>query len=153
MKKHLILFFIMILFFINCGYFEIEPGSDYEFVKGKVDYNGNWWNKISTQSKMTYIVGFANGYYNGRNEGIWSVMSKKDLEYSEFRDELQAGAPGKFDNIYVEQLIAGIDEIYKEKKYRILDVVIIVELALAKIKGEDKEEIEFYLEAELERIK
>jgi len=120
-----------------------------DYTEGK--YDGNWWLSLSRTSKTAYCIGFAGGYYNGEQDGILNVLSKENLDYDKYSNEFIEGSTGKFDGIYVEQLIVNIEEIYEMEKYREIAVSIVVNLALGKIKEEPDDEIIFYLDAELER--
>ncbi len=144
MKKCLLfIFFISSVITINT-----------ELTAGQFKNNGYFWEKLNPSAKLAYVIGYAEGM-GGLNLEIRHQMNViaelYDLEKTEenkylskYGKEMRAYFEENYQyfNIPYQQLVEGINALYKEYTNKTITLVDAIDLVKAEIKGVAKSDLE-----------
>lgn len=103
------------------------------------DLDGRWWQKLSQDSKLLFIMGLTNGYYMG----MWSFGNNLEMKSEKIGEFITAINifPSKYN---YGEIIEFVDKFYLNPQYKILDIrMALQEILLPALKeGWSKEEID-----------
>jgi hypothetical protein len=134
----LILQTLVVLLF-SCG--AVSPGEH-------TRRDGNWWVAESDLSKSTYVLGMFDGTTLGRDFALRKFADKQNLNattttiLNAFTDTEQR----LMSNVTVGQVVAGLDDFYKDYKNRKIESVYAVEVVLEGSAGMPKNDLETWVE-------
>ena len=135
----LILQMLVILLF-SCG--AVSPGEH-------TRRDGNWWVAQSDVYKLTYVLGMFDGTTVGRDFAVRKFEDKQNLNVTTTTMILNAFTETEqrlMSNVTVGQVVAGLDDFYKDYKNRKIESVYAVEVVLEGAAGTPKNDLETWVE-------
>ena len=106
--------------------------------------DGNWWLEQQPQAKYSYVSGFVDGMFLGRDIGIWNFMDDKGKKecVQSVEDSHKYFWEKYFDNLTNGQIADGLDDFYKDYRNRKIEVHGAIWLVVNAIAGTPKDELE-----------
>lgn len=144
MKRYFLILFFLFSLIIPGKELNAEPSGN----------NGYFWEKLTPNEKLTYVLGYTEGIgelnaeirhqmsilvllYDKEKTQKYKYLAEYGKEMSDYYEENY-----HYFNIPYRQFVEGIDAIYKEYKNKTITLVDAFELVKAEIKGLDKNELE-----------
>jgi hypothetical protein len=134
---------ILVILLFSCG--AVSPGEH-------TRRDGNWWVAESDLSKSTYVLGMFDGTTLGRDFAV-RKYSQKYEDYAKLSNEtttiLNAFTETEqllMSNVTVGQVVAGLDDFYKDYKNRKIESVYAVEVVLEGAAGMSKTDLDKWVE-------
>jgi hypothetical protein len=120
--------------------------------------DGNWWNDLSENQKLTFAVGFFDGLsYESKLAGYINLLAQDDPKTKtwspqrakvlvEFAKQTDSALQHDFGNVTSSQLVTGLDKIYSDYRNMRIAPLEALPVVVRSINGASDEQINKLLE-------
>ena len=147
-KKQLIVAWVMIILLNSLAYAEETPGVYY--------YDGFMWEKISEESKLTYVVAFFDGFSNCNSMIVEkikiSAKSYKTISGDSVAKDIELQQKWINDTYIPKdkstllQVVGGLNKFYEDYANKKIPVSIAYMIVLLRIRGFPEDEVQKHIE-------